>query len=329
MTRALWVFVAALPLAAQPPKVLVNAQTDTRSAAQGLEREFRSLLTTQPQPAWIGYSVPAVRNYGTGCDYNDGYGGQRGVVHLEPPTHVIVMFRVEGNAVQRVRTISPYCEIDAGNLPVHWINEVQPAQSVALLSTLVTAPDRTSEIPIGAIAAHSDPSADQALEKFLAPNQPQSLRSRAVSALGGARGRYGFDLLKKLIASDPDERIRERAISAMGSSREADSLDVLVSLAKSDPNPRIRSQAISSLNNKTGPKVLETLVSIAESDADTSVQRRAISTLHSLRDGQGIPALINMAKNARNLEMRKQAMSALKDSRDPRVLAMFEDVLKK
>ena len=37
MIRAGWVFFAALPLAAQP-KLLVNAQTDTRSAAAGLER---------------------------------------------------------------------------------------------------------------------------------------------------------------------------------------------------------------------------------------------------------------------------------------------------
>ena len=43
----------ALPLAAQP-KLLVNAQVDTRSAAAGLEQTFRPLVTAQPQPAWIG-----------------------------------------------------------------------------------------------------------------------------------------------------------------------------------------------------------------------------------------------------------------------------------
>jgi hypothetical protein len=36
---------AALPLAAQP-KLLINAKVDTRSAAAGLEREFRALLAT-------------------------------------------------------------------------------------------------------------------------------------------------------------------------------------------------------------------------------------------------------------------------------------------
>jgi hypothetical protein len=77
MRSALWVMAAALPLAAQP-KQIINAQTDTRSAGQGLEREFKTMLTTQPQPAWIGYSVPAARNAGMGgCDYGrDGWGGQ-------------------------------------------------------------------------------------------------------------------------------------------------------------------------------------------------------------------------------------------------------------
>jgi len=328
MKPALWVFMAALPLGAQPPKMLVNAQTDTRSAAQGLEREFRTLLTTQPQPAWIGYRVPNVRNSGMDCDYVRNGGGTSGVVHLEPPDHAIILLRVEGNAVNRIRTLSPYCEIDAGNLPVHWLTDVQPAQSIALLATFVAERDRLGNNPISAIAAHSDPAADQALEKFLAPNQPQSLRLRAVSALGGARGRYGFDLLKKLIASDPDERIRERAISALGSSREADAMDVLISIAKSDTNSRLRSQAVSSLNRRPGQNVLDALVSIAENDADLSVKRRAVSTLQSLPDGEGIPALIAMARNGRNVEMRRQAMSALKESRDPRVIAMFEDVLK-
>ena len=50
MKPALWLLAAALPLAAQP-KLLVNAQTDTRSAASGLEREYRTLLAAQPQPA--------------------------------------------------------------------------------------------------------------------------------------------------------------------------------------------------------------------------------------------------------------------------------------
>ena len=102
MKLALWLAAAALPLAAQP-KLLVNARLDTRSAASGLEREFQALAATQPQPAWIGYSVPVVPGAGLGCELvsPDGWWAP-GVVHLEPPDHMVVLFRVESNAVERV-----------------------------------------------------------------------------------------------------------------------------------------------------------------------------------------------------------------------------------
>jgi len=321
--------LSALPLLAQP-KQIINAKTDTRSAAQGLEREFKSLLTTQPQPAWIGYSVPAARNSGFGgCDFNRDGWGTSGVVHLEPPDHAIILFRVEGGAINRLRTVSPFCEIDAGDLPLHWLNDVQPAQSIALLTTFIPDRDRVGDSVVSAIAAHSDPAANQALEKLLAANQPQSLRLRAVSSLGASRGRHGFDVLKKLIASDPDERIRERAISAIASSREADAVDYLISIAKSDPNSRLRSQATSALNRKPDQKVIDALASIADNDADVQVKQRAVSTLQSMSDGRGIPSLIHIAKESRSPEVRKKAMQSLSQSRDPRALAFLEEMLKK
>src|SRR5947208_9744191 len=136
MKPALWLIAAALPLTAQP-KLLVNAQLDSRSAAAGLDTTFRAALTAQPQPAWIAYSVPSVRVF-MGCDYvRDGW-SQPGVIHLEPPDHAVILFRVDQGAIERIRTLSPDCEIDAGNLPLHWLNDVKPPDSVAMLNTYAT-----------------------------------------------------------------------------------------------------------------------------------------------------------------------------------------------
>jgi hypothetical protein len=44
---------------------------------------------------------------------------------------------------------------------------------------------------------------------------------------------------------------------------------------------------------------------------------------------RNIPLLIEMAKTTQNAGVRRQAMSSLAQSRDPRVLAFFEDVLKR
>jgi hypothetical protein len=323
MTRALWVLAVGLPLTAQP-KLLVNAQVKTVPAGAGLEGAFRPLLSAQPQPAWIAYSVPSVRSF-QGCDYvRDGF-EMPGVVHLEPPDHTLILFRVEEGAVNRIRSLSPDCEIDAGGLPFYWLGDVQGGQSVALLQTFVTDRERLGDNAAAAIAQHADPAADQVLDRFLATDQPQSLRMRSVSWMS-RRGRHGFETLKRLIASDPDERIRERAVSALGSNREPEAMTLLASIVQADKNARLREQAISAMGRKAEPAFL---LKVVESDPEIGVKRRAVSALHSLPDGAGVPGLIQLVKTTQNLDVRRAAMSSLGSSRDPRATAFFEEVLKK
>ena len=320
MKAAFCLIAAALPLLGQP-KLLVNAQADTRSAAAGLDAALRPLIAA-PAPAWIAYSVPSTR-VGLGCDYvRDGW-NQPGIIHLEPPDHALVLYRVEGGEVVRIRTLSPDCQIDAGGLPFHWLNEVKPAESVAVLAGFAEKRDRYSDSAMNAISVHADPSAEATLKKYLAPNQPSVVRVRAVNW-------FGFAVLKDLANSDPDERVRERAISRLGSSsREMDgAIDVLIPLARKDPNARIRMAAISSLQHRGGAKVLDTFREVLESDPDISVRRRAVSALQNMPDGEGIPLLIQVAKNTKDNEIRKQAMSSLGNSHDMRAVTFFETVLK-
>jgi hypothetical protein len=329
MTRALCLLAAALPLAAQP-KLLVNANLDTHSAGAGLEAAFRPLVTAQPQPAWIGWAVPSVRSYNMGCEYvfRDGQmtSGQ-GVVHLEPPDHAIIMMRVDQGAISRVRYVSPDCEIDAGGVPLHWLTDVQPAQSVGLLATLVSEREPGSSNAMGAIAMHADASADRVLDGLAGAQQPLSIRQRAVSLLATERGHHGFEVVKGLISNDTDERVRERAVQALGNSKDPGALDLLLETARRNSNPKLRAQALSALARRPEPKILDTLKAAID-DPDITVQRRAISTLNSLPDGEGIPLLIQVVKTTKNPDVRKQAMNTLQGSRDPRALAFFEDVLR-
>ncbi len=209
-SRLCWGLVAAsLPLMAQP-KLLVNANLDTKPAGGGLEATFRPLVTAQPQPAWIGWAVASVRTFNMGCEfvYNDGQSrlGQ-GSVHLEPPDHAIILLRVDQGAISRVRYVSPDCEIDAGGVPLHWLTDVKPAESVALLATLVSEREPGSSNAMGAIAMHADASADQALDRFANPQEPLSIRQRAISLLATERGHHGFEAVKNALATDTDERM--------------------------------------------------------------------------------------------------------------------------
>ncbi|PWU12494.1 MAG: hypothetical protein C5B51_00545 [Terriglobia bacterium] len=248
MKQALVLFAAVLPLAGQP-KLLINAQVDTRSAASGLEREFRGLLGAQPQPAWIGYMVPSIRSYNLGCEYVSPNGRTApGVVHLEPPAQAVILFRVVSGAVERVRALSPDCELDAGGVPLHWLADVRPAESVALLATF----DLSEAVT--AIAMHADPAADSTLEGFLAPGRPESQQRRAAFWLAAARGARGLQVVKDILTKDSNQAVRRQAVSGLAASRQPESLDLLMSIAKTDRDSQIRRQAFNAIGRSRDPR---------------------------------------------------------------------------
>lgn len=322
--------LAAAGMAVAQPKLLVNAKLDAHSAAGGFEAAYRPLLAAQPQPAWIGWTVPAVRSYTMGCEYvyRDGQtNAGQGVVHLEPPDHAVILIRVDQGVVSRVRYVSPDCEIDAGGAPLHWLTDVQPADSVALLATLVSEREPGSSNAMGAIAMHADASADQALDRFAGATEPLSIRQRTVSLLASERGHHGFEVVKALIANDADERVKERAVQSLGSSKDPGALELLLDTARRNSDPKLRAQAVGTLARRPEPKILDALRAAID-DPDSTVQRRAISTLNSLPDGEGVPLLIQVVKTTKDAQVRREAMNALEGSRDPRALAFFEDVLK-
>lgn len=188
MNAALMLMALALPLAA-PPKLLTNAKPDTTSAAAGLGRVFQALLGAQPQPAWIGYAVPLARGYNLGCEYvSPGGWTAPGVVHLEPPDHAVILFRTESGAVTRIRVLSPDCEIDAGGVPVHWLEEVPPNESSMLLQT------------------------------FAAPKNPERLRENAIQALSTSTESSAADFLIGLARKDDNPRVRRLCVSALARS---------------------------------------------------------------------------------------------------------------
>jgi hypothetical protein len=208
---------AALPAAAQP-KLLVNAAVDTRSAASGLEPQFRTLVAAPAGPegaTWIGYSIPAVKKFGLGCEYSDSSGMNAGVVHLEPPDHAVILFRVAANAVERIRTLSADCQIDAGGMPVHWLNDVPPADSVALLATFAGGQQSTASSALRAIAWHADPAAATLLAGLARDSRDQRLQRRAIAELGSLPDGHGVDPLIELVKTAKTPEIRKAAMTAL------------------------------------------------------------------------------------------------------------------
>ena len=300
-------------------------------AQPSLAERFREQYA-QPQPAWVGYTIPAVPGHEQICDYGNGYSqGVRapGPVHLEPPEQAQVMLRIQDNRVGKIRIISGDCQLDADGVPIRWIRDVRPAGSIAFLATFVTADsDHVRDGAVSAIALHADAAADEALERFAAPGPSESLREKAVFWMGAARGRRGYENLRRIVTADASDHIRDKAIFALSISKEPQAVDTMIAVAHNDASSHVRGQALFWLAQKAGKKAVGAISGAIDNDPDTEVKKKAVFALQQLPNGEGVPMLIQVARSNRNFAVRKQAMFWLGQSNDPRALAFFEEVLK-
>jgi hypothetical protein len=341
---------AAAQLAGAAPK-FVNAALDTRAVTNGLGETFRAIVAAQQQPAWIGYAVPARRGGTDDCEGCEPWrcgvtylerrrpvgsaAGDR-TVALEAPAVATLLFRVERAAVQKVRVITSDCDLDAGGLPVRWLTGVVPAESVALLTSMI-GPDAarprgaspSENAILAAIAVHADPSATRSLAGFVAEGQPAARRKQAAFWLGSARGREGFEILRRLSGSDSSDAFRRDLAFPISTSREPGAIDLLIKLAREDANREVRKQALFWLGQKAGAKATATLGDAAASDPETSVKEQAVFALSRLPNDEGVPKLIEVARANPDLAVRKRAMFWLGQKDDPRALDFLVEVLRK
>jgi len=356
----------AAVLAAQQPRI-ENGTVTAQAAGSPFAQSFRSLVSSQPDVAWIGYSIPVADRERVMCCFDSGTtfvngmvsnasgccGACRlepsssgtsmssrsdstspsGAVKLEGADRMVVLYRVADRKIDRVRVFSEDCRLDAGGRPVHWLDNVRPADSIALLESLLPAdPDARGRITDGAITAialHADPAADTSLERLVASNQPETVRKKVTFWLGNSRGRRGFDTLRRVLREDPSIEVRKSAIFGLTQSRVPETTDTLVGIARSDAEPRLRSEALFWLAQKAGAKVAATIAERIDQDPDTDVKKKAVFALSQLPTDEGVPLLIKVARTNTNLEVRKQAMFWLGQSKDSRAVEFFADVLRK
>jgi hypothetical protein len=355
--------VSAVSVAAQPR--IENARLTSQSAGPSLSTTVRNLSAAQTDVAWIGYSVPTVDGERVMCCFDSGTGVNGsmvrsdgsccgacrldpssstsmttrsaqppGVVKLEGSSQMTVLLRVHDKRVERVRVFSEDCALDAGGRPVIWLENVRQADSVGYLESLVTGqPDgaegtRMTDGAISAIALHADASADAALERLVAPGQPERVRRSVPFWLGNSRGRRGFDVLRRLVKEDASTEVRKKAVFGLTQSGDSGAVDALIDTARTNDQTAVRGEAIFWLAQKAGQKAAAAITERIEQDPDTEVKKRAVFALSQLPKDEGVPLLIRIARSHTNPAVKKQAMFWLGQSRDPRALEFFAEILK-
>ena len=277
---------AAHPIAAQGR--ITNARTETRPVAQSLDREMRA-LANRAGVTWAGYRVPMIAGSrhmccydsvgdthgccgvcrlenGSGVTMTSGDTPPRGTrIALEPPTEFFVLARYEGGALVRIRTFTPDCDVDAGGMPLVWLNDVKPDDSVAWLSSQIgNAAGRDNEFrnrvakqAIAALALHTSRSALTTLLGLARNDRDTKVRSDALFWLAQRAGQEAAAAITDAIANDPETEVKKRAVFALSQLPADEGVPRLIDVARNHRNPEVRKQAFFWLGQTKDPRAIQ------------------------------------------------------------------------
>lgn len=337
--------ISMLAVAQQPAPKVANSNFHTDAVAGTLSAAIERYQHAN-EPLWVGYAVPAVPgSHFSMCSGNSTSSGEEGccgVYALEgsennyrtsdgdhsTETNIDVLVRIDQGIIDKVRFVGSSCRLDAGGLPFAWLTDVKADESVAWLSTLVTADhQKLADQSLAAVAMHATPKASAALEGFASSANPMWLREKASFWLGAGRGHEGYVALKRL-ANDPDPEFRKKLSFDLFVSRDDAATEDLIHLAKADSDTSVREQAIFWVGQKAGKKSVAALNDAIENDPEVAVKKKAVFAISQLPKDQAVPELLRIAQTNPNPAVRKDAIFWLGQTHDPRALEYFEQILK-
>jgi hypothetical protein len=245
------------------PAQLSNAQVRVLPAGGNLQRAVDDQVAATGNAGWIGYAVPLLPGDRFLCDWS-GESHRRepapapATVKLEGPDTLFVFIRVEARAITRVRMFSEGCAIDAGGLPMTWLEGATAQQSVTLLARLVdpARPRRVADGALAALAMHADPSAATALVTAARGAASAQVRSQALFWVAQRAGAQAIPTIAEAIEKDPETDVKKRAVFALGQLPANEGVPKLIEVASSHSNPAVRRQAMFWLGQSKDPRAL-------------------------------------------------------------------------
>jgi HEAT repeat protein len=355
---------------AAPAPQIQNGRVETRHGTS-IDREIAAASPAgATEPSWVAWRAPMVAGDRDMCSwFSDRLGTTRGMfiddgvvymstdgianpstnrpqiaapkgpIPLEAGTGVVVLARLVGGRVERLRTAGDDCPMDAGGRSVYWLDAVTPAESLRFLTAAaqagptdrspMDADRRVAETAVRAIGYHRDAAADAALDRIAAEHRDAAIRRQAASTLTSLRGAHGVATVTKLLASAKDTEERRALTSALGQSRDASAVPSLRSLI-GDADANVRSEAVYYFIQRGGIAVVPDALKAVATDKSDAVRRRAVSAIGRLPADAGVPQLLEIAKaSSTDAVSRKEAVNALSQSKDPRAVAFMEEILKR
>jgi len=238
---------------------ITNGQIDTHAATQSLEREIAA-ATSRGGARWVGYRIKVA----SGRRSMDCL--ERKQIALEGATEVSILARFEGTALTRLRTATPECEIDAGGLPVTWLDNVKADDSATWLASLVSGANsdsreranRVTKPALVALGMHEGTVASRSLVAIARSHPMSNTRNDALFWLSQRAGdQLAAGAIAEAIDKDPDTDVRKRAVFALSQLPKDESVPKLIDVAKNNKNAAVRQQAMFWLGQTNDPRALK------------------------------------------------------------------------
>jgi hypothetical protein len=267
----------AAPAGAQPQ--LVDGIVQPLAMGGSFTRAALDTLAAKSATAWVGYAVPALDGDRRSCCWSGDAGGCCQACRLEPggasgttvsgsnpqgvaslesqPLHVLI--RLDGGGVDRIRVFSHDCALDAGGVTVHWLSNVTPAESVAVLGSFLTstASNRLSDGALVALAMHREPAALERLLTAAKDGATTRLRGQALFWLAQRAGEKAVGAISDAIANDPETDVKKRAVFALSQLPKDEGVPMLIQVARTNTNPAVRKQAMFWLGQTRDPRAVK------------------------------------------------------------------------
>jgi hypothetical protein len=318
-------FSAACALVAQQAPTVLHAQYSTESAEHGLKTQL-DLLKQAGGPLWAGYFIPVEEHFhvsnGGGVSYLEGDSRRNFESHSyeegAESNRAILLLRIAGGRVEKVRVESPDRQLDAGGLRFVWLTNVTASDSVRTLRALAVqgGVQQLREEAVFMISLHHAPEATPALADLTGPGNDLGIREKAAFWLANQRGHDGFVVIEKLARDDADAKFREKLTFDLTLTHDPAAIGELVRMAHQDASPQVRKQAQFWMANKGGKKVAADLRESAENDPESEVRKSAVFALSRLPGDEAATQLIQVAQSSKDAEVRKQAVFWLGQSSD-------------
>jgi hypothetical protein len=252
---ALWVAVLLLaPGLALAQGRIISASTDTRRVTQPLAREIGT-LAERGTDLWIAYRLPAMPTTRQLC------GGSH--VVLEFSTEITIMAKLEGGVLRRLRVFTPECDVDAGRVPLVWLDGVTPDDSANWLAGLVRSNEsnrdwqtRVVAPAVTALALQTGDAAVRSLVALAKDDGHATIRSRALMSLAERAGQQASAAIASAVQNDPEMDVKRTAVQALGRLPKDEGVPLLIQVARTNGSADVRREAMQRLGQSNDARAV-------------------------------------------------------------------------